>query len=108
MVTTLIFSIIAIVVGFALGKSHERNVWRLRGKQIIAGQRVWLKGVGEVFILGYNEDGSLVDYVPEDVLQGKWPSAFSNEELDSHTISVPTDQFLTQVPEIAVKRAARN
>lgn len=100
-------AVVSLAGGFALGKSHERNEWRQRGKQIIAGQRVWVKGMGEVFVLGYNKDGSLVDLVPEDFLQGKWPSAFTNEELDAQTFSIPTDQFLTQVPEVAVKKAAR-
>lgn len=104
----VLVTLVSLAGGFALGKAQERNEWRQRGKQIIAGQRVWVKGMGEVFVLGYNEDGSLVDLVPEDFLQGQWPSAFTNEELDSHTFSIPTDQFLTQVPEVAVKKAARN
>lgn len=110
-----IFSIIAVIVllagalgvGFLVGRSYEKATWIQRGKQIIAGQRVWIQNLGEVFVLGYNEDGSLVDYVPEDFLQGKWPYDFSNEELDAHTFSVPTEQFITQIPEIAVKQAAR-
>lgn len=99
--------IISLIVGFGLGKSHERKIWHTLRKVAIPGQRLWVRGIGEVFILDYSADEQYVNIIPEIFLEGKWPTEFPEDEINKNVISIGVDQFLTQVTFDSVKQAAK-
>jgi hypothetical protein len=76
----------------------------------IAGQRVWLTGIGEVFILGYGTDDLgkiVVDYISDEILKGNMPSEISRDLLDTNTVSVPLADFKNHYQETGYIKAAK-
>lgn len=107
---TLVLLVVAAIsggIGFVAGNVLEKRKWLALRQVAIAGQRLWVDNLGEVFILGYSEDEEFVDVVPEEILNGKWPADIDQDVLDRYTISIPVNQFLTQVAPNSVKQAAR-
>ncbi len=106
--TFIIFSgIVGLGVGTIVGALMERRSWMLLKKGAVAGQRIWMTGIGEVFIMGYSEKEDFVDVLPEEFLNGKWPSQIDQEIVDSNIISIPTKQFLTQATFEGFKMSAK-
>jgi hypothetical protein len=94
--------------GYSLGFLNERSKWDRLRKGAIAGQRLWIQSLGEVMVLGYSPDETLVDVIPTERMgEARWPDELEPETLDLYTISMPTKQFLTQVAPESVKSAAR-
>lgn len=105
------------VCGFLFGKKtgvkEERDAWLKLRDIAIPGQRISIKFMGEVFVLGYSDDEEYVDVIHMDFLEDPadpskflWPSEIDQEILEKNTISIKTKQFLTQVPEQSYKKAA--
>lgn len=93
--------------GYELGKLREKIYWRKMRQMAIPGQRLWITGVGEVFLLGYSDDGIYVDFIPTSFLGERWPSELDVEILDKNTVSVKVDEFLGNMLLAGHKQAAR-
>lgn len=99
---TLVLMGLSLAGGVALGRALERRYWTDLKALAVAGQRLWLKGLGEVFVLGHGEDlegNPTVDIISDDWLNGKWPSEIDVQVLDQNTISIPFDHFVAQMKE---------
>lgn len=95
------------ILGFYMGKAWEKSQWMKLKKVAMAGQTVWVQGIGDVLVLGYSDDESTIDYIPTEYLEGRDVHDIPYDELDSKTISVPVEQFLTHVAPDSVIQAAR-
>lgn len=94
--SSLCLIFVSIIVGFVVGKFHERLYWNKLKRFAMAGQTVWIRGIGDVLVLGYSEDEYSIDYVKSDHLKDRRPDEIDPDELNSMTVSVPTNQFLAQ------------
>jgi len=97
------------IVAYKTGRKAEGQVWDDRMKVPVAGQRVFVKAIGEVFILGLgDEEGDGIPeiyYVSEEFLNGRLPSAVEPEDLDANTVSVPKHEFIAQIDYFSSARA---
>lgn len=96
-----------VTVGSALVTVNERKKWSKLKRIAIAGQRIYIRGLGTVCVLGYSEDESTVDLIHEKFLGEKMPSEIDEDILNQHTFSVPTTQFITQIADTAFLKAAQ-
>ncbi len=103
----LAFGILGGALGGLGGALWERSRWNTLKSVAMAGQTIWVKGIGDVLILGYSNDESKIDYIPTERLEDRHVDEIDPDELNSKTISVPTKQFLVHMAPDSVIQSAR-
>jgi hypothetical protein len=88
-------------VGVKFGKVLMSQKFAELRRQPIAGQTIHVRGIGDVFILGFGDDpddgSTYVDYIESRFLEGTdSPGELSDELLERDTVSVPLDNFVAQ------------
>ncbi len=108
---TFIFlaGLVSFGVGSVLGYRQGTEELRAARARLIAGQRVFVDGIGEVLVLGFGQTTQppyeeLVDYVPTALLGGKEPHQISLDELDTLTVSAPVRDFSMHVDHTSAAR----
>ena len=100
------FIIVALVVsrlayvrgekkGYDVGYKKAEEYWEQLRNTPIAGMTVEVPTFGYVMILGRGDN--TIDVIPQSVLNGRFPSELSDDELDKNTISYELDEFVANV-----------